>query len=523
MVGSGGITSGLFVSDAPFARVRRVLTRHGWLAAIAVVYLYVFPYYPRLQSANELPRLYLVTAIVDDHSFAIDRGVARWGATSDLSAHGNHYYANKAPGASFIAVPFYAAVRWTLGEPSLAIAMWLCRITAGIIPSLAFLWLVYGFLQRYVPQPEIRKLTLVAYAFGSLALPYSLLYYSHQLSAVCIGAAWIFALDVADRRRGLRFMALAGLLAGAAPLVDYQAAFAGIPVAVHVILRMRHSRFTAAEIARAVAAAGACAALPIAVLLYYHAVCFGSPLATGYDYAVTYGSDHDHGLLGMTVPTRKAFVGALFAPDNGLFALAPWWLFAIPGGVVLWRSGQRGTVIVAAVVAALFIYFISSIGFWRGGWQVGPRYVTAMLPFQLPLVSAALAALRRRPVVLGVASGAIVASAVIYVTAIATLPYWPDSFHNPLYGVAFRLLRDGGYAPNLGHWCGLPAGVAIALVFVIAAWLVANSIRRASNTRGAVIAVLCGTAIIAAFSLAPPDPSAVTRSYGQLLLPTVLR
>lgn len=523
MDGSGGITFGLFVSDAPFARVRRVLTRYGWLAAIAVIYLYVFPYYPRLQSANELPRIYLVTAIVDDHSFAIDRGVARWGPTSDLSAHGNHYYANKAPGASFVAVPFYAAVRWTLGEPSLAVAMWLCRVTAGILPSVAFLWLLYGFLDRYVAQPEIRKLTLVAYALGSLALPYSLLYYSHQLSAICIGAAWIFALDVADRRRRLRYMALAGLLAGAAPLVDYQAAFAGIPVAVHVVLRMRKSHFRAGEIARAVAAAGASAALPIAALLYYHAICFGSPLATGYDYAVTYGSDHDHGLLGMTVPTWNAFVGSLFRPDNGLFALAPWWLFAIPGGVVLWRSGQRGTVMVAAVAAAFFTYFISSIGFWRGGWQVGPRYLTAMLPFQLPLVAAALAALRRRPMVLGVASGAIVAAVVIYVAAIATLPYWPDSFRNPLYGVTFRLLADGGFAPTLGRWFGVPDSVAIAVVFAVAAWLVVGAIRRASNPVGAVLAVLCGGALVAAFSLAPSGPDAATRAYVHTLLPAVMR
>lgn len=507
--------------DVPFARIRRVLTHYGWLAAIAVVYLYVFPYYPRLQSANELPRLYLVTAIVDDHSFAIDRGVARWGATSDLSAHDNHYYANKAPGASFAVVPVYALVRWTLGEPSLAVTMWLCRVVAGILPSLAFLWLLYGFLARYAAQPEIRRLTLVAYALGSLALPYSLLYYSHQLSAVCIGSAWILALDCADRRRGLAAMALAGLLAGSAPLVDYQAAFAGIPVAAHVIARMRRANFTAVESVRAVSVAAIGAALPIAALLYYHAVCFGSPFATGYDYAITYGSDHDHGLLGMTVPTWKAFVGSLFAPDNGLFALSPWWLLAVPGGVALWRMGERGTVVVAGVVAVAFTYFISSIGFWRAGWEVGPRYLTAMLPFQLPLVCAALAQLRRRPVVLGLACGTIVASAVIYVAAVATLPYWPDFFRNPLYGVTFRLLSDGAFAPTLGRLCGIPDVIAVALLFAMVARLIGWSIGRASHLLGVILALAVGAAFVAAFSLVPPDSARAQRAYVQTLLPTV--
>lgn len=507
--------------DIPFARVRLAVCRHGWLIAIAVLYLYVFPYYPRLQSANELPRLYLVTSIVDDHSFAIDRGVARWGPTSDLASHGNHYYANKAPGASFAAVPVYAVVRWTLGEPSLAATMWLCRVCAGIIPSLAFLWLLYRFLARYVPQPEIRRLTLVAYALGSLALPYSLLYYSHQLSAACIGSAWIFALDAADRRRGLGAMALAGFLAGCAPLVDYQAAFAGIPVAVHALARMRRAKFSTAESIRAVSLAAVGAALPIAALLYYHAVCFGSPFATGYDYALTYGADHDHGLLGMTVPTWKAFFGSFIAPDNGLLALSPWWLLAIPGGVALWRGGERGTVAVAAVVALAFTYFISSIGFWRAGWEVGPRYLTAMLPFQLPLVCAALAQLHRRPAWLGVASGAIVGSVIIYVMAAVTLPYWPDSFRNPLYGVTFRLVGDGAFAPSVGRLVGISDSIASAIYVASAIWLVGWAIKRASHGRGALLAVAIGAAFIASFALAPPDPPAARRSYLQTLLPAV--
>jgi len=33
------------------------LARHGWLIAIAVAYLYAFPYFPRIHSANELPIL----------------------------------------------------------------------------------------------------------------------------------------------------------------------------------------------------------------------------------------------------------------------------------------------------------------------------------------------------------------------------------------------------------------------------------------------------------------------------------
>jgi hypothetical protein len=249
-------------------------------------------------------------------------------------------------------------------------------------------------------------------------------------------------------------------------------------------------------------------------------VCFGSPLATGYNFAVTYGSDHDHGLLGMTTPTWTAFAGTMLAPDNGFLALAPWWLLAIPGGIALWRT-DRGTVIVAAVIAVIFIYFISSLGFWRAGWEIGPRYITAMQPFLLPLVCAALVRWRDTPLAIGAASGAIIAGVVVYSVTSATLPYWPDAIKNPLYDVTFRLLRDGASAPNVGGALGLPGLAGIAPFLVGIAALVGWAITRASSRRGLAVGVLVGVALIAAFALAPHNPAVTDRAYANTLYPAV--
>ena len=278
-------------------RLRQLLASHGWLVAIAAAYLYIVPYYPRIHSANELPRAYLVKAIVDDGSFAIDREVARWGGTADVSPHDGHQYSNKAPGSSLIVVPVYAIAR-LFGEPSLAVTMRLCRVVAGVIPALVFLWLLSGFLGRFAPDPAIRRLVLVAYALGSMAMTYSLLYYSHQLGAICIASAWILAVDVVDRRRGIAAMLAVGLLAGEAPLVDYQAAFAGVPVAIYIIWRMRDWPRNECDLAIGLAAVAA--AVPIAILLAYHAICFGSPLRTGYDASESFAHFHQHGFLGIT-------------------------------------------------------------------------------------------------------------------------------------------------------------------------------------------------------------------------------
>jgi hypothetical protein len=535
------------------------LGRYGWLAAIAVAYLYVFPYFPRIHSANELPRAYLVKAIVEDHTFAIDRGVAAWGSTADVSPSGGHLYSNKAPGASLLAVPAYAVVRAVGGEPGLAGTLWLCRVFAGIAPMLVFLWLLWGFLARFAPDPDVRRLVLHAYALGSLAMTYSILFYSHQLGAICVASAWILALDVVDGRRGLPAMAAAGLLAGAAPLADYQAAFAVVPVAVHVLVRWRRigtvpggppragstcrstapdgadtadaapgetgrgdepgaaappaDDVAAAAMSPALVIAATCAALPIAVLLTYHAICFGSPWRTGYDASTTFAVFHQRGFLGITALRWEAFTGSLVRIDNGLIALSPWWLLAIPGTVVLWRSGERAFAGVGVAVAVIYVLFISSINFWRGGWEIGPRYIAAMLPFLLPAVAAQLQAWSTRPAWLGVAAGAIGLGIVVYVLSSATFPYWPDAVPHPLYDVTFRLLGDGLVGQSLGRVIGV-GGVAgivpyLAIGFGAPGWVIA----RIAGVRGLAIAIVVTAAILAAYWLVPHGGARAEAAY----------
>ena len=482
-----------------------VRIRHGWLVAIAGVYLYLFPYFPRINSANEHPRVYLLKAIVYDHSFAIDRQVQRYVWVSDLSKWDGHLYQNKAPGSSLLVVPVYAAVRLVAGEPSLAVTMWLCRIVAGIIPALIFLFLMWRFLERFTPEPEVRTLVMVAYGLGSMAMTYAMLYFSHQLSAVCIAGAWIL---IVDNKRPV----IAGLLAGCAVLVDYQTAFAILPLGVYVIARSP----------RAIPWLIAGGIAPLAVLLAYHAICFGSPLRTGYATAIVYGSDHAHGLLGMTTPRTAAIWGTLFAANNGLLVLMPWLLLAIPGGIALWNR-ERPVLATSLGVCAVFLYFIWSIVFWRGGWEIGPRYVTAMLPFLLPLVAVGVAELRRTPRVLELACGMIVASIAIYTLAAATLPYWPDSLRDPLVEVTFRLVGDNAASPSLGSACGIPGLLGVVPALAAAAGVTGWAIVKVAGRTALAFAVVVAIVILGAFSLVPHGGHEPDRAYTQTLYPAVVR
>src|SRR5688572_11814195 len=97
-------------------------------AVLAFLYLYPFPYFEEMRSANELPRVYLTTAMVDEGRFAIDTGVARHGTTVDVSPSAGHHYSNKAPGSSMLAIPAYLALKAICSpfgaEPTLAQKTW---------------------------------------------------------------------------------------------------------------------------------------------------------------------------------------------------------------------------------------------------------------------------------------------------------------------------------------------------------------------------------------------------------------
>ena len=499
---------------APLA-VRRFLKTYGFGVGLALLYLYSFPYFQKIHHANELPRVYLTMSMVDEHTFAIDSGVARWGSTADVSPSGGHHYSNKAPGASMLAAPAYAVDRglrslFGLSRPSLAETTWLCRVVTGVIPTLLFLLLFYRFLVRFAPRPETRRLVIAAYALGTMAMPYSILFHSHQLSAVAIATAFILCVRVFEDGADERWMWAAGLAAGAAPLVDYQAAFAGVPIAIYVIVRaLKRSRGW-----RPIAYAAAGSVPPIALLLYYHAACYGSPFRTGYSASETFAVYHQKGFLGMDAFRLKALSGSTIAADHGLLFFCPLLLTAVVGWVLLARRRTIWALVVTLSIAIIYVAFQSSINFWRAGWSLGPRYITVMLPFVFVPVAVALDAwdgeARRWPL-RGLWIGLALVGIVVYSISCALYPHFPERFTNPLYEVTFRLLIQGRAPYNLGWVVGL-RGLAsllpyLALLGAVVGYAAAPSRRQAAS---ALLGAGLAAGILALYALAPrsQDPDA---------------
>lgn len=481
------------------------MRRHALAFAVAAAYLYCFPYFEPMRHANELPRIYLTMAIVDHGTLAIDAGVDRWGSTADVSRWDGHHYSNKAPGQSFLAVPAYLAVkaiaRAAGGEPTLAELTWAFRVFASVLPSLLFLILLWRFLARYAPDEATRRIVLVGYALGTMALPYSLQLMSHHLAAIAIASAFFVSVWVVEDGIDERWMLAAGAAAGAAPLIDYQAAFAGVPIAIYVVWKLcarapRRWRPLVWAIIGAIP--------PIAGLLLYHWAAFDSPFRTGYDASQTFAHFHQQGFLGIDRFRFEALAGSTVAADNGLVFLCPMLLLAVPGWWLLARRGRHADVAVTAAVCAIYLLFVSSINFWRGGWSIGPRYVTALLPFAIIPVAAAITAAERHWVARGVALALVVVSIAIYAVGSPVFPHWPEQFANPYFDLVWRLLGDGHAPPSAGTAIGLSGVVSLApylaLIAGLIVWITLPSRR---EWRSAALALGLAAVILAVYAAIP--------------------
>ena len=342
-----------------------------------------------------------------------------------------------------------------------------------------------------------------------MALPYALVFMSHQTAAACVGGALWASVAVAREERGRKDLlaAAAGLLAGLSILVDYQSVFAAAAVGVYLLARsprrVRHGAIAAA------------AALPSALaLLAYHKICFGSPWRLPYAYAAD--PAHKVGLLGIIGPNAQAFYQALLAPDNGLLVLSPWVLLAVLGAVAIARSREArarvgAEALVCGVVAVLYVLFIGSLEpeFGRAGWSVGPRYIGVAVPFVAWLAVAGLAAVEDRPVARAVAHALVLVGVAVHVVAASTYPHWPIGFRNPLNEVSLRVLRSGLAPHSLGTLVGLRGLASLLPLYALVAALAVALLgwRPRGRALTTAIAAVLAAGIIVAYSRFPATPA----------------
>ncbi len=453
------------------------------------LYLLAFPYHPGLRSPNELCRLWQTRAIVEYGELNLNQAIRDYGYVGDLSVKDLRYYPSKAPLLSFAAVPLYKVLRVLGGDyryavPELALVFF-SRLFFTVLPTLLLLVLLRRFLGAYVA-PALADAVTVTYGLGSLAFSYSLLFMSHQPSAVLVFCAFFLLWRRARGEWGDRAYLLAGAAAGAALMAEYTAALPILGVLLYGVLSAPAPRARQLPRGLGLALVGS---LPFVLsLLAYHQAVFGHPLHSGYLYLAdaAYQPWHVGGFLGIRFPDPRAFALSFFSPLRGLFVLSPFLLLAFAGLGRLRRTDRPLFWTVIALTVG-YSYFTSSFSYESWGWTTGPRHLTAWVPFLLLPAALSLEWAGGRPGAWRVVGAAACGVSILITGVVSFVNYVPDSVTTAVAGLAWPLLRQGYLPPSLLAlaWANPFSGWVLGLALLAAAGAVVFLITRdPSGTSG---------------------------------------
>lgn len=470
------------------------------LGMLVIGYAWLFPWSEQINNPNEMVRVYMSRAIVETGSYAIgrrevaadgqvrDRGLVyeQWGYVNDKAmtcddakaerpACNGLLYAGKAPGLSQLgAMPLWVQIKtWALlglGAPSKAAIVWWLRLWLAVLPSIAGLYWLALYLPRRLQRPQLGWSAVLAAAFGSLSLTYGQMFAGHQLSglALLLGFA---AVQRAGPVGGSGWLALAGFGIAAAPWIEFPAGPAAIVLLAWTLLR-RHQ-------VRDLACLAAGGAIPVLLLAHFNWRAFGAPWKLPYGFLENpdFVRDIAPGVFGLHLPNAEKLIGSLVSPFTGLYFWAPWVALAWLGLIGVRRSrgelspagsqpefwfSRRAEALLAWAVVAYFVFFQCSHSLWRGGWVLGPRYITALVPFAAIAVAHGIDALRGWPSRIAQAALAVSTAVAIAVTGVGTAVSqgFPFEVYNPLREVVGPLLSHGWVWSSPLYWVGVPIGLA---------------------------------------------------------------
>jgi len=166
--------------------------RSALLLALMALLAYTYNI-PRGPLANADSHIALTRAIVEGHTFQIDRYAPP--DLADRSGYRGHYYTDKDPGLSLLAVPVYAALRLVLPAAFFSSTLFFMvryLLTAAVLslPAALFVALLWRFFALVL---GCRRSALLAlgYALGTMAWAFSALLFSHMIAAMALFGAFM--------------------------------------------------------------------------------------------------------------------------------------------------------------------------------------------------------------------------------------------------------------------------------------------------------------------------------------------
>ena len=427
-------------------RQRRTAAVMG--AALFVSYAYFY----EAGGWNQNSRFALIRAILERHTLQIDAYQLH---TGDRALWRDHYYTDKAPGASLLALGPVQAARLVsraagvdpASFPGIAWTSYVAAVvTSGVFTVIAALC-VFWLSLRWGASTGAALFAATAYGLASPAWAYATLFMGHGQTAGCLMIALVAADALRDAlpARRARLAWIIGLAGGWAVVTEFQAAIPAVMIGLLAIARLKTSDPAERDIFVLITRIAGGVVIAAVPLLIYNALAFGSPFHIGYSSEEGFQELHT-GFFGITFPSLSTIYELIFGSYRGLLPVSPLMGVAAVGLILLGRNERRGPALVAGGVGVYYLLLNASYFYWEGGWAFGPRQMTAALPFialgLAPLWDAGRLAGR------GLLLAGWIWGTAMTLIAVSTTPQPPASIKAPMRELLWPAFRDGDLSLN---------------------------------------------------------------------------
>ncbi|TPG20601.1 hypothetical protein EAH87_08375 [Sphingomonas koreensis] len=341
---------------------------------------------------NNATRMFAAISLVEEHDATIDEFA---GDTIDKAQFGGHFYMDKAPGMTLMAVPVVAAVNRLTGssaraqrilfqdlgiggllQPRVRLA---AALSSALLTAIAATML-FGVTIELTGRTAAGLFAALGYALGTPIWGWSTTIFGHAAAAALLLIGTIAVWRGTREGRPASGQALiAGLALGWAIVVEYQAALTGVAIGLWALWLLW--RYPAAERWRAIGIAAAGAVIALVPLVLYNLVAFGTVFKLGYEGVVGF-SGMQEGLFGLTYPKPDVVWEIVGGLRRGMVWVAPILLLAPIGlALLLWRRPTRSLGLLALVAVVIVVLINASYVYWDGGSSTGPRLSVPAIGF----------------------------------------------------------------------------------------------------------------------------------------------
>jgi hypothetical protein len=364
--------------------------------------------------------------------------------TGDWSYYDGHYYTNKPPGLSFIAVVPFGTAEFFLKyifpsdtEKQVHLSAYFSTLCIIVLCASLLCLLLFYVCNHFFnfDTPSCLLLTLF-FGLGTLAFSYSTTFYCHLPAAFFSFLSFVLVMRIkhGGSQRKKTTALFSGFSAALAVLIEPSTVLTLGCVFVYLVSFKEGRKCVPFFLL---------GCIPPGILqCFYNTVCFGSPLSSCYNYANDVVMTKVNGNL-FGIPHPRNIIQLSFLPYRGLFVSSPILLMALPGIFLFFRKRSWVPEAILCISASIsFFLLIASFYAWYGGSAPGPRYLLPAFPFGFLLTVFALKKFPRIFKTIGFLSILINLSITLVGNEI------PGDIRNPLLDVVLKNIVEGNVSIN---------------------------------------------------------------------------